>query len=172
MLIIPPALHKLYDGFELEITGELAFMAGERYYLSGANGSGKTSFLQRTLLPKLLEHPEKQYILYLEQQMRGQFLALKAYAAYSAYHQPVNCEADAVDYLLHNLRQCLSFQTRPIVLVVDESSAAQPVRDLYVEHMDTSCLIEVSHADSSGRKDWITLEFSLEHTGLARVRER
>jgi len=169
MLTLPPATHKLYAGFTLEITDDLDFRTGNRYYLKGANGSGKTSFLKRILLSKLLEHPARQYILYLEQQMRGQFLAIKAYAAYGDYHLPITCDAEAVQYLLHNLHQCLSYEPRPIVLVIDESIAAQPLRDLFAVHSRDACLIEVSHDSGSGRESWITLEFTLEHAGLARV---
>ncbi|MBM4404155.1 MAG: hypothetical protein FJ042_07230 [Candidatus Cloacimonetes bacterium] len=170
MLNIPAAKHALYQGFDLEITMELTFLAGNRYLLNGVNGSGKTSLLQKILLPLLLAHPERQYIIYLEQQMRGQFLALKAHAALHEYHHPLVNESDAVEYLLYDLGHCLQRQPRPVFLIIDESVAAQPIRDYWAEHRDSSCLLEVSHGEDQDHRVWKILQFTLAKVDLAQVK--
>ncbi len=169
MLIIPPGRRCLYKDFELDIPEALHLVTAQRYLILGANGSGKTSFIRHILIPALWEDPERQYILYVEQQMRGQLLALKAHAVYDDYQDQVNDEAGAVDYLLFDLRRCLQRQRRPVMLIIDESAAAQPLRDHWAANADSSCLLEVSHRDPDGQEDWNLIEVTLQHPGGARM---
>jgi len=71
---------QIWPGFRLELPAPLEFQTGFRYHLRGLNGSGKSSFLSRVLLPRLIGNVSY-YNLYFEQQMSLQLDAVRAYAA-------------------------------------------------------------------------------------------
>jgi ABC-type ATPase involved in cell division len=72
--------YPVWDDFSLELTSDLTFSSVALYYLHGANGSGKSSFIERLLIPSLRNQRDI-FLLYFEQQMHFQIQAVKAYAS-------------------------------------------------------------------------------------------
>ncbi|MBW6514059.1 MAG: hypothetical protein K0B87_04825 [Candidatus Syntrophosphaera sp.] len=146
MLKIEPSLHPIWTDFSLRIETCLEFTAGASYHLSGANGSGKSSFITQLLLPRLLAQPDI-YTLYFEQQMHHQIQTTKAYASLIKPHAEIKTEKDTVDFLLDNLCMAVEAENRPCCIVLDESLFQLQISDFLAGHISSYCLIHASHAD-------------------------
>ena len=146
-------LHLLWPGFAIELKEELTFHPGV-YHLSGENGSGKSSFYKRLLLPEL-QTESSCYIVYLEQMMKGQFYALKAHAALSDWQKGIHNHQDAVDYLLHDLGRTVAKSPRSIFAMVDESSSLIEVWDRLKGLGQSFTLIYSSHRAEAIQADYV-----------------
>lgn len=109
----------LWNAFELELVADLEFKSGKVYHLDGRNGSGKSSFIRKCLLPRIME--KRIGYLYLEQQMHTQLSAIKANAALANYPESIHSEAEAVDYLLYDLEKCHRKAEQACFVIWDES---------------------------------------------------
>jgi len=145
VLKIEASLHPIWKDFSLRIETCLEFSPGGTYHLNGANGSGKSSFITRLLLPRLLVLPDI-YTLYFEQQMHYQIQTAKAYASLIKPHAEIKTERDTVDFLLNNLRMSVEAENRPCFIVLDESSFQLQINDFLHKHIPSCCLIHASHA--------------------------
>jgi ATPase subunit of ABC transporter with duplicated ATPase domains len=141
---IDEGLLQVWPEFALDIKSGLDFNPGEFYHLSGANGSGKSSFITRILIPRLLAGPTA-YVLYLEQQMRYQLWSVKSYASMIQPRREIKTEADAVTYLLGNLESALARESRPCYVILDESHHTREVRERLKQGFGDVCLIYTSH---------------------------
>lgn len=149
-MIITAGTHLIWPGFKLENSEAIELQLGSIYHLRGANGSGKSSFIKQLLLPTLLAKRQDHYIIYLEQQMHKQLYALKAGAALAAYPQQIECEADAVDYLLHDLGAALQLQSRSVYAICDESPCLQHFITRLQQMNVPSCVLFSSHEPNPG----------------------
>lgn len=129
-----------WPGFELVLERALELVPGCRYKLEGANGSGKSSFLTQILLPRLLQNPDHQYLLYFQQQMHLQSFAIRAAASLSNYPGPLIVEKDYISYLLHDLDRALTLAPRPTTAIIDESGHPDYIID-HLKHLDTQLSI-------------------------------
>ncbi len=145
-MLIEPGRYDVWPDFSLSVSSALEFLAGGRYHLQGANGSGKSSFLSRVLLPRLRSRADV-FALYFEQQMRYQLPAMKAYASLLPPHRLIGKEADAVQYLLDDLLACVKQESRPIYVLVDESPQAPLIRDFLSIEIPSACLVFSAHTN-------------------------
>lgn len=139
ILSIEPGQETLWETFIIQIESQLQIESGKCYHLEGANGSGKSSFIKRILIPTL----SKQAIpyIYIEQQMRSQLFALMADASLRDYEQRLQSEQDAIHYLM----SCLEVINMPLVCICDESSYVQEVHASLVASGKEFSMIIVSH---------------------------
>ncbi|MCB5284925.1 MAG: hypothetical protein LHW45_04965 [Candidatus Cloacimonetes bacterium] len=140
---LPKGDYPVWDSFALTLSADLALGPGI-HYLSGANGSGKSSLLTRVLLPRLLKTPAV-YSIYFEQQMHVQVTAVKAYASVIKPHRRICGEADTVDFLLEDLLRAWKNEPRPCYVVMDESLYAERVLDFLQAHLPAFSLIYSAH---------------------------
>ncbi len=148
--------HQVWEGFNLSLETDLSFSPGI-HYLEGANGSGKSSFLSRLLLPRLL-HDRAVYCLYLEQQMHLQLTAVKAYASLIQLRRRIFGEAETVGYLLDDLLRVWQIQPRPCYVLMDESHCAKEVRDFLSHKLPGSVLIYAAHTEQFPADQTITFQ--------------
>lgn len=119
MLIIPAGTYELWPHFSLQIPQPLTLSPEHHYYLEGDNGSGKSTFIKKLLLPQLKANAGI-YSLYWEQQIGLQSYAIRAHAAFNHHEQRLETDYDILMYLLDNLKNTLLRQKRPVFFVVDE----------------------------------------------------
>lgn len=142
-MLISKGDHQVWEGFALSLSADLSFGPGI-HYLQGANGSGKSSFITRVLLPRLRQNPDR-YCLYLEQQMQLQVNAIKAYASVIKPRRMVNSESDTVDFLLDNLIRAHNSVPKTCCVVMDESLFAERVLFFLQSHLASFSLIYSAH---------------------------
>ncbi|HQF67402.1 MAG TPA: hypothetical protein PLC91_00520 [Candidatus Cloacimonadota bacterium] len=157
---------QIWPEFRLELPAPLEFQTGFRYHLRGFNGSGKSSFLSRVLLPRLNGNFSC-YSLYFEQQMSLQLDAVRAYAALRKTRQLLASEKDVIDFLLRDLFNRLQEAPRPAYVLMDESPHTSFIADSLQEQAANSCLIYTSHQE--GLPNSICMDFKLLEPGLGRV---
>jgi len=137
--------YEIWDGFTLELPRSLHFEYGNIYKLVGGNGSGKTSFINRLLLPALRENWDERYLLVLQQQMFRQLYVIKAHAALSKYPVPIRTERDAVNYMLHDLEQAQAKAPRPVFAILDESPTPDKFISALRSRKEPFCAVFCSH---------------------------
>jgi ATPase subunit of ABC transporter with duplicated ATPase domains len=135
---------QLWAEFGVVIENDLCFEAGGRYQLCGNNGSGKSSFLRKLLLPALLKEAGN-YVLYFEQQMNLQLFTIRAHAAMNPSNPLLATEFQAVEFLLDDLRRTLDREPRPHYLILDETHETGKIIDHVVRNLPDSCMIIASH---------------------------
>jgi len=140
MLRIAAGTRQVWPAFSLDLTHDLLFEQECRYQLCGANGSGKSSFLRKILLPQI-QSTEEAYIVYLQQQMHLQLYALKAHAAFHAPGRRIADPRDAAEYLLDDLSKTYSSRPKDIFIIADES----PALELLLRFPLLHCLILIDH---------------------------
>ncbi len=136
--------YQVWDDFSLRISSDLEFGPGT-HYLSGANGSGKSSLLTKLILPRLQKTTDV-YSVYFEQQMHLQVMAIKAYASVIRPHRKIDNEADTVDFLLDNLLRSWQIRQRPCYIVMDESLLAEHVYNFLHAKLPSFTLIYSAHS--------------------------
>lgn len=120
MIRIPADEIRLWPEWSVRVPEEIILSEGKTYHLQGKNGVGKSSLIRNYLLEYQAEHPV--YRLYFEQQMNAQIYAVKAVAAFGSRRARISSEAEAVDFLLEDLRRCQDLEPRPVWIYVDESA--------------------------------------------------
>lgn len=145
-MLIEAGTYQAWEDFSLRLATNLDFTPGINY-LSGANGSGKSSFLTRILLPRLLQSSDL-YTVYFEQQMHIQVTSVKAYASIIAPHRQIDGEADTVDYLLDSLLRAYHRRQRPCCIVMDESLYARHIYDVLQANLPYFSLVYSAHTES------------------------
>ena len=140
MIKLEPGIHQLWPRFSQSISSPLSFEMGKIYHLKGDNGSGKSSFIQKILLP-IIQTQGDAYIIYLQQQMHLQLYALRAYAAVNGYGKRIVSEQDAVDFLVQDLLDCYSHTPKDVYLLSDESNQLHTLAKLSIP----ACLVYIAH---------------------------
>ncbi|MDD3096437.1 MAG: hypothetical protein PHU99_01780 [Candidatus Cloacimonetes bacterium] len=163
MLILEAGYRQVWPGFALDLVQELRFCQESRYQLHGSNGSGKSSFLQKLLLPALQDN-KAGYIVYLQQQIYLQLFALKAHTAFNLPGYRISDAQDAARYLLRDLRIAYNQKAQDIYLIADESPALDILMELELPH----CLILIDHHRRIPEAGLIS--FSSPNPKLSRVR--
>jgi len=143
---IPASLNILWQDFELHIEKDIVLKTGITYHLTGNNGSGKTSFIKKILIPLLNVNPQHQYILYVEQQIQNQFYALKAYSSLSKTSKHLSTFNEMVMYQLNDLKNMLLKDDRPVMLILDEFDITDEVKQtVYELEKNEICILYISH---------------------------
>ncbi|MDZ4182589.1 MAG: hypothetical protein U1B83_06915 [Candidatus Cloacimonadaceae bacterium] len=122
---------------------ELSLGIGELIHLSGDNGSGKSSFLRRLLIPQIQAQQADIYQLYFEQQSALQLFSVKAHAAFQKPPRQINNEEQMTTYLLDNLELAMRKQSRPVILMIDESPRLESIVERVRQH--PVCIVFASH---------------------------
>ncbi len=138
MITLPAGKREIWPGFSLKLEKPLHFQTGENYYLKGANGSGKSSFIHRVLL-SVLESRKDLYVLCLQQQMHLQIYALRAQAAIFKPGFAIRGEEDVWRYLWQDLAE--RQDDLPVCVIADEAYNLDIPRDIG----RPICLIYSSH---------------------------
>ncbi|HON32055.1 MAG TPA: hypothetical protein PLE41_00690 [Candidatus Syntrophosphaera thermopropionivorans] len=146
MIRLESGTYPIWDDFSLELTSDLTFSSVALYYLHGANGSGKSSFIERLLIPSLRNQKDI-FLLYFEQQMHFQIQAVKAYASIMPPRKEIHNEMDTVDYLLNNLLFNYSQEPRPCFIVMDESPYELKIYEFIKQYIPDYCLIYSAHSE-------------------------
>lgn len=162
MLKLKAGRRQVWQSFALDITDEISFEMNFSYQLCGVNGSGKSSFLQKILVPALQEQADC-YIVYLQQQMHLQLFALKAHAAFKAPGTRINSSTDAAKYLLEDLEKAYAIQPRDIYLIADECPCLEALQQLKLPH----CLILIDHHERVAAAQ--TIRFETLNSALSKV---
>jgi Cdc6-like AAA superfamily ATPase len=153
--------HNIWQDFSLVVKGELILKTGFSYRLTGRNGSGKTSFIKKVLIPRLQSNPFLQYIFYVEQQVQSQFDAVKAHSAFKSPDFRMVTTDDMVLCQLKLLNEQYKKEPRPVIVILDEYEApdflTKWMRQITLSNI---CLLTVSHSDTSD--DDMTGIFALE----------
>ncbi len=133
MLSFLAGVHKCWPDFEINIDKNLSLSFGQNYYLHGANGSGKSSFIKRILLPALQQNHDYAYSLYLQQHFHLQAYLIKAEAALWNPELRPKTMSDCLTYLLRNLEKAQKFNPKPVIIVADES----PLLDNLIHYLQS-----------------------------------
>lgn len=170
--LIKASTNNVWSDFKIEVTADLVFEAGSIYQLDGDNGTGKTSFIKKVLIPEILLNPDRQYLMYIEQQIQSQFDVVKAYAALQKPAVQIHTFTDMVDYQLYKLSQQLITQSKPCFIIIDESSLlTRIVQTLSRLKVKQYCLVYVSHqkCEIPVNKEILHLKIESINTGLSRI---
>ncbi|MDP2173667.1 MAG: hypothetical protein Q8M98_06095 [Candidatus Cloacimonadaceae bacterium] len=143
MFMIPTGSHSLWQGFDLDVRRELWFGIGDIFHLHGDNGSGKTSFLRKLLVPQALDSVNPVYQLYFEQQSALQLFSVKAYAALQKPPRQINNENQMIDYLLDSFDLARQREARPALVMIDESPRLHDIIERVSVH--SVCIVFASH---------------------------
>ncbi len=128
MIKIAKGRYDLWPGFALQLEETLSFEQGKLYHLEGANGSGKSSFINRILISALQK--EKAYILHFEQQASLQLQAVKGWTAIFKPEIRIKTLEQMQDWLIEDLIQNLQKQPLPLWIVADEVQQVSRFREL------------------------------------------
>lgn len=168
--IINAKHYTIWENFSIELSREAVFSTGKVYHLSGSNGSGKSSFIRKILIPLLFQDREKQTALYIEQQVQSQFDAVKAYAVMQHPAIQINTYAEMVDYLADCLLSAYKKNSRPCVIIIDECHLLLKLLSrLSAIPSNQYCIIYASHQDCDSKilKDVTTLQFISKNAALS-----
>ena len=158
--IIPSSLYNPWKDFSIELETDLTLQTGLIYQLKGDNGSGKTSFIKKILIPQLLKKPEEQYILYIEQQVQSQFDAVKSYAALQKPAKHITNTEEMISFYFEILTRKLEQESREVVLILDECILPEAVNTQLMKLEKYGlCLIYIAHQDYSFKTEMKKAEF-------------
>ncbi len=118
-LIINSQKRSFYEILNLNIVQDLVFEEGGVYRLEGLNGSGKSTFVSKILIPEIKQN-NKFLLFYLSQDFHLQFYSIQAYAAYKEEKNPINSYEDAVFYFLEQFLREDELENRTIFFILDE----------------------------------------------------
>lgn len=171
MIVVPSGVLSCWQDFSLCLEHNLEFHPGTSYYLSGNNGSGKSSFITQILLPLLQLHKDTLYRIYVQQLFHKQGYAIKAHAAIHKPNLKLRSEEDCLQYLLNNLQEAFISEQRPVFFIADESHYL-PLINSFFETLDAPCcLIYCEHGDSSLTSQAKTIVFQPLSTSQTKVYE-
>jgi Cdc6-like AAA superfamily ATPase len=144
--ILKAGNYNVWKDFSIEVGSDIALETGKSYQFTGANGSGKSSFIKKILIPFLQKDPEQQYVLYVEQQIQSQFDAIKSYAALQKPAVQLTSFRDMLDYQFKQLSLKIKQNPRPCLIILDECNQLNEVKSK-LNKLDRSnyCLVVVSH---------------------------
>jgi ABC-type cobalamin/Fe3+-siderophores transport system ATPase subunit len=143
---ITRAKYQAWKEFKLQLDDNILFSTGMFYHLKGQNGSGKSSFIRKVLLPFLKNDPQKQYIFYLEQMIQTQFDAVHACAALSKPARQITTRSEMVAFLMDNLWMCYKEEPRPVFIIIDEYPDSKLISELLTRiDIKEYCLVYTSH---------------------------
>ena len=146
--LIPKSIYTIWSDFRLEIQHDIKFETGCCYHLKGQNGTGKSSFIKKILIPLLQNQTSEQCILYLEQQVQSQFDAIKAHAALQKPSVHINTVDGMFDYQLKQLSFQLDTEPRPVIIILDETIFSDLINPwLSKTGIESICLVYISHQD-------------------------
>lgn len=146
--IVPCQSYLLYKSFFIKISKDLCFETDKSYWLKGKNGSGKTSFIKKILVPLLQRNPDEQYIIYVEQQIQAQFDAIKSYCLLQKPATEIHSLPDMVKGLFNITIERMSMVKRPIFIILDEYYDIDVINSSLAKfNPDMYCLIIVSHSE-------------------------
>jgi len=169
---IEKSSYQPWKDFTVLIDNDLTFSTGCVYHLKGQNGSGKTSFIRRILIPFLQSEPQGQYIFYLEQMIQTQYDAIHAYAALSRPACQISNFNEMVTYLMENLSSYCKKEPRPVFLIIDEFPDSELISKLLsYSDLKDCCLVYTSHHECifDQSENLSTIEFVLSGTDQSRV---
>lgn len=118
MITIPRSRLQIWPGFCLDISDDIHFHCPGSYYLKGNNGSGKSSFINRVLLPAIKDRNDL-HLIVLQQQMHMQLYAMRAWAAMHYPERRVADESDVWDLLSYDLASLKD--DKALVVIADEA---------------------------------------------------
>ena len=157
--------YQIWNDFSIQVPSDLSFKTHYAYHLTGVNGSGKSSFLRKVLIPQLMHSPEDQYIVYIEQQIQSQFDAVKANAA---LHKPlvrIDSFEDMINYLIKCVSIQMNKQSRPCLIISDESALIEQIQaNLTKYDIVEYCLVFVSHQDCIIKRELPVIELNFRST--------
>ncbi len=161
-------VYQVWKSFSLQFDNKISFENGMTYRLSGSNGSGKSSFIKRVLIPEL-QKSQIRY-LYVEQQVQNQLYAIKADAAIKKYAYSINDDGSVVDYLLQSLIEAEPDYNNPCVFILDETQHYQKVYDfIYTTGMPFVVVI-VSHQELLESIQYKSIHFELQIPSLSLIK--
>jgi len=170
--IVPASTYSVWSDFSIEVSKDFTFESGRYYQLTGDNGSGKSSFIKRILIPQLLINQAQQYVLYIEQQIQSQFDAIKAYAALQKPPVQIHTFAEMIDFQLQKLSEQLKDQYRPCFFIIDECQSIQRIVQT-LSHLKVKqyCLLYVSHriCEIAIKEDIISLKLDIVNERLSKL---
>ena len=170
MLSIPEGSYALWPHFRLELPLPITISPEKNYYLEGNNGSGKSSFIKKILLPRLKSTPHI-YSLYWEQQIQLQGYAIRAHAAFNHHQQRLNTDYDCLIYLLNNLKQAMLQEQRPAFFIADECLLFNELLSYITDHQLKICLIFTHHHGFRNPDDLSVIRFTAASNTLGIARE-
>lgn len=157
-MLIKAGDYKLWPDFSLSVECDLILPPEQHYYLQGDNGSGKSSFIRKLLLPLLKQ--TGCYHLYWEQQIHLQHYIIRAHAALHHHPIPAATDLDCLRYLLMDLALAYHQQPRATHFVVDECTFFQELVNLVQESGIPTSLIYSHHDGKLLDTDCQTLVFT------------
>lgn len=170
--IVPCQSYLLYKSFFIKISKDLCFETDKSYWLKGKNGSGKTSFIKKILVPLLQRNPDEQYIIYVEQQIQAQFDAIKSYCLLQKPAIEIHSLPDMVKVLFDITLVRLNYIKRPMIIILDEYYDVDVINSSLTKfNPDMYCLIIVSHGEQFplDTGDYSIMEFKQKREFLTEV---
>lgn len=170
--LIPKSIYNIWTDFRIETQQNIKFETGCCYHLKGQNGTGKSSFIRKILIPQLQNRTSEQYILYLEQQVQSQFDALKAHAALQKPSVQINSVEHMFSYQLRRLSHFTEKDPRSAIIILDETIYPEIINEWLQEaDLEQVCLIYVSHLDYNftGFSPIKSIRFQLVSAGLSKA---
>jgi hypothetical protein len=140
--------YPIWQQFSLRLEDDIDFACGAVYRIAGLNGSGKSSLIKKLLIPQLIQRPDQQYILYLEQNCHNQFDAVKSFALMNQDSHLLATPDDLLSYLFTRLIRCQQASPRPLMIIADEwHDLSQLLIWMDVIKLSPSCLILITHQE-------------------------
>lgn len=139
ILTIEEGKYELNSSVSVGLDSPLSFNFGTNYLLVGDNGIGKSSFITKLLLPKMLPIAEDNYlVIYIPQDVTIQYYLIKYY-----YNGLLNEQhnfstiADALYLVKSKILNYKKFPTDKIVFVLDEIDQYLPLVE-FLKDLDKS----------------------------------
>ena len=167
MISFEPGIYPLWEGFDLKITDNIMFQSHACVRLLGANGSGKSSFIRKLLIPWLQE--QGMHILYLEQQMRIQNYAIRAEAIVSGSKAIPHTDLQVAEYLIE--RYLDSEKEKPLIVICDEFEPTLSFMAILEQNKLMASYFIVSHANIELPSITLSLELKQANAHLTVLRQ-
>jgi hypothetical protein len=143
--IIPASDYQVWTDFKISFNNDLSLTTGNIYSLKGNNGSGKSSFIRKILIPYLQKNPQNQYVMYIEQQVQSQLDAVKSYTAMQKPPVRIETTEEMTTWLMANLKDSVQKAPRPVFLILDECSISNINLITSGFEANQICFLYVSH---------------------------
>jgi len=143
--IIKKGIYQIWDNFSIELLTDITFQVNHSYYLKGDNGSGKTSFIRKLLIPNLQIEPEQQHILYCEQQIQSIYDVVNAYVFFQKQNYFINNEKDLAIYQSSLALEANDLEKRPLMCILDESKELPEYHKQLISDGKDCCLVFTTH---------------------------
>ncbi len=137
--LIEQGAYQLNNSIKITIENTLKFYLGDNYIITGENGVGKSTFINKLLIPSAIKYSDKNFLIfYASQDFTIQYYVVKYYYNGLLFeNNDFSSIGSAISFIKEKFVDFKKFPTQNIVFVIDEIDQYLPIED-FLEGLNSS----------------------------------